>query len=139
MDAQLWLACLTASMMVLAAAAPAPDWIHTLITDFGFPIALVMFFVWNSWKREERLANRITDLEKFQQEKLLEIAQQCAEAIVDNTAALNRLIKALEDRPCLCEGSEFVARMTILVEKIDSLTERVGQPPPPATTRPAPG
>lgn len=122
----------------LVAAAPTPNW-HTLITDFGFPIALVLFFVWNSWKREERIANRVTQLEDFLQNKLLEIDERGITAVVDNTAALNRLVGALENRPCLCEGTEFVSKMTTLIERIDQLTDKVdAQSNLPPRARPEP-
>jgi len=124
-----------ALVAALVAASPIPDW-HTLITDFGFPIALVLFFVWNSWKREERISKGVTSLEEFVQTKLIEINERGVAAIADNTAALNRLIGALENRPCLCEGTEFVSKMTILIDRIDQLADKVEATKPP--THPAP-
>lgn len=127
----------TALIAMLVAAVPTPTW-HTLVTDFGFPIALVLFFVWNSWKREERIANRVTQLETFVQTELLDINKQAVLAIADNTAALNRLVGALENRPCLCEGTEFVTKMTTLIERIDSLADKVDQAHPVGPVRPEP-
>lgn len=111
------------SVFAVLGATPFADW-HSLVTDFGFPIALVMFFVWNSWKREERMGTRVTNLETFVQTELMDINKQAVQAISDNTAALNRLITTLDTRPCLCEAENVVEKLDILVSRVDKLGDQ---------------
>lgn len=111
---------------LIAAAAgvnPVPDW-HTILTDFGFPIALVCFFVWHAWKREEKITDRVNELQNFLQTKLIEIDERGILAIADNTSALNRLVEALEARPCLC-GEEFIHRLAEPVQRLTLAVERL--------------
>lgn len=124
------------SALFAAAAASSSDW-HTLLREFGFPVALVIFFVWSSWTREERaernaiereqrIANRVSQLEAFNQTELLGINNACIQAVADNTAALTRLVQALEDRPCLCEGAGLLEKLDQVAVKIDSLAKATG-------------
>ena len=105
--------CVLGSVVILAAASNATvlDW-HSIVTDFGFPIALVLFFVWAAWKREERverasilreerMAGRVTQLEMFVQTDLLANNARAVSAITDNTTVLTRLAAVLETKPCL--------------------------------------
>ena len=116
--------------LTAAAAASTSEW-HSLLKDFGFPVALVVFFVWASWTREERseknaierehrITTRVSELERFNQNELMTLNAQCIQAVADNTAALTRLVVALESRPCLCEGVG-------LLEKINMVSENVNQ------------
>ena len=126
----------------MAAASSSTDW-HDLVKDFGFPVALVVFFVWASWTREERaernaiereqrIASRVTELEKFNQSELLDLNKGAAKAIADNTAALHRLasentaamtrlVDALENRPCLAEGTRLMDAINLMAKKVDSV------------------
>ena len=103
--------------------SPFLDW-HRLATDFGFPICLVVFFVWNSWKREERIAGRVTELENFVQSELMDMNEKAVKAILANTEALNRLLSAMEKRPCLCDGPDFVKKVDSVLERVEELASR---------------
>ena len=46
-------------------------WID-IAREIGVLAALAGFFTWQSWRREERLANRVTQLEQFIEEKLFQ-------------------------------------------------------------------
>jgi hypothetical protein len=63
---------------------------NQMIRDFGFPVALVAFFVWWSWVREQRLSKRLERLEDWTRDKLIDIVQ-------DNTEAM----RAIGDKPCM--------------------------------------
>jgi len=94
---------------------------HDILRDFGFPVVLVIFFVWNSWKREERIAKRVTDLEVFVQDRLLLIVEKSTTAVVDNTAALHGLIEALRVRPCQYEDADVTSRLDAIRERLESV------------------
>lgn len=84
------------------------------VKQFGLPVALVIFFVWNSWVRENRLAKRITDLELFINEHMLKIIENATTAIVNSTTAnekvaqgLQRLVEQLSQRPCWLDKTKY--------------------------------
>lgn len=60
-----------------------------LVRDLGFPIALVIFFVWNSNRRETRLIEAINQLQKFIQETM-------AGALNRNTDVMARVCNLLD-------------------------------------------
>ena len=121
----LQLTALSAAMFLFASDASLLNW-HSLVTDFGFPIALVLFFVWNSYTREQRISNRVTKLEDFIQDDLMDLNKQAIKAIADNTEALNRLVKVLETRPCLCDGPDLIAKVDTVLDRVQHLTGNSG-------------
>lgn len=115
---------LAAGCALFAATAPVAPWDWaTLLKDYGPWVLLVGFFVWHftstTTKREDRLASRITNLETFVQEKLVELVDKSSVAIADNTAALNALIQALSDRPCQFNGGDVVERLQTIADKLE--------------------
>jgi len=119
---------------VLGAAAAAESEWHSLLKDFGFPVALVVFFVWASWTREERaernaiereqrITNRVTELERFNQSELVILNKSAIAAITENSAALSRLVDALDKRPCLCEGTNLIEAINLVSSKMDNVLE----------------
>jgi hypothetical protein len=91
-----------------------------VITDVGLLSALVLFFTWTAWKREERLAVRITALETFVQNDLLECTKTCVETITDNTRAVGELIECLNQRPCLLEHPLTTEKLERIVTQFAS-------------------
>lgn len=91
-----------------------PATIFDLVGTVGFPSALVAFFVWIGWKREMRLADRVTHLEETQRDELLSTVRNNTEAItalktcikgVKEDAKVTRdnvvkLTENLDNRPC---------------------------------------
>ena len=72
-----------------------------IVTQIGWPAGLVVFFVWLSWKREERLANRLDEVENYVRDHQAAIVEESIRAQKDNTTALLTLSKSLNERPCL--------------------------------------
>lgn len=64
------------------------DWL-AMAKEVGILASLVGFFVWQSWKREERLSARIALLEQFVESRLIGLIEA-------TTTALNHSTKALE-------------------------------------------
>lgn len=90
---------------IFAAAAGPLDW-HSIITEFGFPTALVAFFVWHNFKREQRVDERMALMQDFQQDKLLTMEARGVQTIADNTQALKSLSNAIGRLPCIYRESE---------------------------------
>src|SRR5574343_1114651 len=89
-------------------------WVR-LVEAVGLGAAMTVFFVWQSWKRESRLAERVTALEQFQENTLVKIVEQTSVTIAHATEALDKnsdswaaLCAELRLRPCL-KGAEVVA------------------------------
>jgi len=74
-----------------------------LVTDYGIPFALVMFFVWRDWKREASLSGTIRKLEDEMRVILREQVTNVARALTNNTSCLRELIGVLRTRPCIAE------------------------------------
>lgn len=59
-----------------------------LLKDFGPVLGVVLFFIWRDWKREDRMADRIAALEKFQQNELISLIERTHEVVSHNTEQL---------------------------------------------------
>jgi hypothetical protein len=63
-----------------------------VLKDFGPIVGVILFFIWRDWKREDRLASRITELEKFQQKELSDLVRDTNTAVTQSTEQLKWLI-----------------------------------------------
>ena len=79
-----------------------------LVQKVGLLVALVVFFVWQTWKREKGLVRRIETLENGQREMLVRMATESACAISENAKAMGEQAAALAKftdqimaRPCM--------------------------------------
>ena len=64
-------------------------------TSVGLSATLILFFVWQGWKREERLLTRVEHMEDYTREILVGVVKDTTAAITDNTTALAGLAQAL--------------------------------------------
>jgi hypothetical protein len=64
---------------------------------FGPTLALLAFFLWKDWRREDHLQARIEKLEQQQKDVILPMCEKCVAVIAANTAVLERL-QAIMDR-----------------------------------------
>lgn len=71
-----------------------------------------------AFKREERMAGRINDLENIVQNSLMQIAKDCVKAIQDNTQALARLIQVFDSRLCVLDSDKQDAIIDRVTTKI---------------------
>lgn len=74
----------------------------------GVPAALILFFVWRDYKREERhvrreknLVERLTKVEDFQRDKLEGLAVRSTTALEDSARTMSEVCGALRRRPCI--------------------------------------
>ncbi len=72
-----------------------------LIKAYGPWIGLCLFFIWQSWLRENKLAEKLNDSDKYQRETL-------AALVRDNTLAMTGLREVLKQRPCLAEDEDAI-------------------------------
>jgi len=59
-----------------------------LLKDFGPVLGVILFFIWRDWKREDRMVERITALEQFQQTQLIELIERTNQVVSHNTEQL---------------------------------------------------
>jgi hypothetical protein len=72
-----------------------------IMREFGFPVLLILFFVWQGHTRESRMSARINVLEKFIEDQLLSTIKENAKAGRDHANALTGLVNELGRRPCV--------------------------------------
>lgn len=84
------------------------DGILEMVRALGLPVSLVIFLTWwlyNNQRRDQQekqnLALRLNKIEDYQKEKLERLLISTQESINKNTASQNRLIEALNLRPCI--------------------------------------
>lgn len=71
------------------------DWAN-IFADVGVMAGIVIFFIWTAWKREERLSTRITRLEQFVEEQLIQVLDQANNHLKLNSTALEKHTLAIE-------------------------------------------
>jgi len=59
-----------------------------LLHDFGPLLGVILFFIWRDWKREDKLQERVTRLETYQQETLVKLVTDTSTALAQNTEYL---------------------------------------------------
>lgn len=72
-----------------------------LIKAYGPWIGLCLFFIWQSWLRENKLADKLDNADKYQRDTL-------AGLVRENTQAMTGLREVLKLRPCLAEDEEAI-------------------------------
>ena len=82
-------------MPTLFAAGEFTDALE-LIQQFGPFFLAVVFFLWRDWKREDRLSNRLDELENEQREVILPLVRDCSSVIAKNTAVMERIERSLD-------------------------------------------
>ena len=82
-------------MPTLFAAGEMADAI-AIIKQFGPFFLAVMFFLWRDWRREDRLSNRLDQLEDEQREVILPLVKDCSIVIAKNTAVMERIERTLD-------------------------------------------
>ena len=86
-----------------AATADGVDWVSA-IERLGLAIALVAFFVWTGWQREQRMGKRIDYLEKQAGtlgSKLAALTELVTEALKRDTSVIAEAIETLHGRTCV--------------------------------------
>ena len=67
-----------------------------LLRDFGPIIGVILFFIWRDWKREDKLQERVTRLETYQQDTLVQLVQDTSAALAQNSEFLKWSGRILE-------------------------------------------
>ncbi len=70
--------------------------IATIAKDFGPWVVLCGFLVWQSHRREQRMAKRLDHVED-------QIREQLVRVIEKNSSIMGQVLAALRSRPCLME------------------------------------
>ena len=65
-----------------------PPFLLDILKEYGPIIAFMAFYVWRDYRRENLMGNRITSLENFQKEELIQLVKEVLVALVNNTDVL---------------------------------------------------
>ena len=90
-----------------------------LMTDYGIPLGLVIFFIWRDFLREKTMAKRISMLDDEIKAILKDLVAKTTMVIMSNNSLIQTLIKTLDAKPCIAED---LARR-ILSERLEKNTE----------------
>ena len=91
-----------ALLLAQTAVSTDIDWMGA-IERLGLAVVLVVFFVYTSWQREQRMGKRIDQLERqavSQNSKLAALTELVTEALKRDTEIVDDALKTLESRPC---------------------------------------
>jgi len=69
-----------------------------MLKDFGPVLGVILFFIWRDWKREDRMVERITALEEFQSEQLIQLITKTNEVVAHNTQQLKWVAALVQGR-----------------------------------------
>jgi hypothetical protein len=86
-----------------------------LVVQLGLPSALVVFFVWYGQRREERLTNKVGDLENEYRTVLVNLIRQTdvhlerhttimvdlVESVKESNKQVTTLLLQMQERPCM--------------------------------------
>ena len=67
-----------------------------LLKTFGPLLVAVIFFIWRDYRREDRLAARVKQLEDEQRDVILPLVKETTEVITRNTEVMQQNIKVME-------------------------------------------
>ena len=77
--------------------------IAAIIESAGPIAALIVFFIYRDYRREQRMTDRLTAIEDFQREILLKLVADTAE-VIRETNTINsdvlEVLEAIRKRPC---------------------------------------
>jgi hypothetical protein len=66
------------------------------IKNFGPLLALIVFFIWRDYRREDKLAQRIESLEQYQRETLVDLLRKTTIALTHNAECLKWIGRIIE-------------------------------------------
>jgi len=72
------------------------DAIVDSLIEHGIFAAMVVYFVWQSWRRETRLAKRIDQLQETQKKIQMDLIQKTIEALTENTVVMKFTGKVID-------------------------------------------
>lgn len=70
-----------------------------VLRDFGPIIGVILFFIWRDWKREDKLQERVSRLETYQQETLLKLVTDTTQALAQNSEFLKWSCQIIQGCP----------------------------------------
>lgn len=87
----------------------------TIATSVGLSSALILFFVWWAFKREERMTQRLERLEDFSRTQLVELVKETSAALIQDAEATRQAAKAIEG------NSEVIGKSLEATNRIELL------------------
>lgn len=74
------------------------NWIDVLQT-FGLPVVLVLFFVWQSKIREDRMSERLDHVEDYMRDQFATVIRENTQIVAENTRVMQQLERHLTTLP----------------------------------------
>lgn len=72
-----------------------------LTKTVGPVVALLAFFIWRDYRREQTMTKRIQDIEDYQKNRLEQLVVEGNQVMGKIAESNEKLAEALEKRPCL--------------------------------------
>ncbi len=66
--------------------------LQDIATNFGLPVAIMLFYIWRDWKREQSMTVVIADLTS----KLMVITENSTDAVSKFTQAIEKLTDRID-------------------------------------------
>ena len=67
-----------------------------IVQQYGPLIAVITFFIWRDYCREDRLSTRVKELEDEQRQVILPLVTSCTEVITRSTQVMEQNTKVME-------------------------------------------
>lgn len=84
---------------------------YSLTKDFGFPVALAVFFALTNWLREKQMTSAMDQIWQWHRTTLVELIKEnqatnlgVTHALQETHTATQRLLVLLESRPCVADS-----------------------------------
>lgn len=102
----------------------------TVATSVGLSSALILFFVWQAWNREQRLITRIETLEDFARTTLISLTKETTVALMKDAEATSACTEAIRSNTTVIASTVQTTRdvKDLLVEHhrlAQSISERI--------------
>lgn len=79
-----------------------PQLLLPILKEFGPLVALIAFFIWRDWRREDKLYQRVERLENYQKEILEDLVEKTTSALVQSSECIKWIGRVLEHLVRVC-------------------------------------
>lgn len=96
------------------------EWLGSTAVSAGLPAALVVFFVWNSSKREDRLVAKVDSLETYQRTEMATMIENGNKAHRRTAYWMKKLTQSMNGQMSACREHGCKAAKGTSLPQLDS-------------------